>query len=72
MKKNKSIVRVSCSDTFNKAGPIGSSLCEKMPLNIDAKVPYIQIMENNASMATVKKIFSPCCYSNVDFILKSA
>lgn len=51
--------------TFNKGGPICSSLCEKLQLNIEARAPYKQIMERSASMATVKKMLSQCFNSNV-------
>lgn len=43
--------------TFIKGGPRGSSLCEKMLFISDARAPYMQIVESNASMATGSK----CC-----------
>lgn len=49
---------VHLSFTFNKGGPIGSSLCEKMQFTSDARAPYMQTVETIASMATVKKILS--------------
>jgi len=55
---------VSSPLTFIRGGPIGSILCEKMQFTREAKVPYIQMMDTNASMATVKrKRNRPQCYA---------
>jgi len=52
---------------LSKGGPIGRNLCVKMQFTNEARAPYIQIMEEMASMATEIETAKMCHTGIYDF-----